>query len=593
MKRTAWWAVAITFGVSLATLGVAACGSDDFVPAIEIPDAALDGPSSSSTSSGGTTSSSTSSGGSTSTSSGGSSGQDSGTDASDAAADAADGGDAATATYSIGGTVNGLSGSGLVLQNNAGDDLTISADGSFVFKTKLATNQTYAVTIKTQPINPAQTCTVSGGSGTVATSDVTSITVNCAAGEYTVGGTASGLTGSAVLQNNGGDDLIVAGNGTFAFSQTLGNGETYAVTVLTPPPGQKCTITNGSGSVAAANVNNILLACSAETYSIGGSVTGLDGGKSVQLKNNGADTITVNANGAFSFPTELMTGAAYNVTVSTQPAGQTCTVSGGTGNVGTADVTSVVVNCAAGAYTVGGSVSGLVGSVVLQNNGADDLTLTANGSFAFATTLANNATYNVTVKTQPTGQTCIVANGSGMIAGANVTNVSVTCTTNKYTIGGTITGLKGSVVLQNNGGDNLTRNADGSFTFMTSIPYNGTYNVTVLTQPNGQVCTVSNGSGVVGTSNVTDIVVTCEDKHTIGGTIAGLAASPVVLQNNGGDNLTVNANGSFTFATPLAEGQTYNVTVLTQPANRTCTVTNGSGTVGTTDVTTIVVTCVP
>jgi len=97
----------------------------------------------------------------------------------------------------------------------------------------------------------------------------------------------------------------------------------------------------------------------------------------------------------------------------------------------------------------------------------------------------------------------------------------------------------------------------------------------------------------MGTANVTDIVVTCEDKRSIGGTAAGLSGSSVVLQNNGGDNLTVAAAGTFKFAIPLAAGATYNVTVLTQPSNRTCTVTNGTGTVGGTDVTNIIVTCVP
>ena len=78
-------------------------------------------------------------------------------------------------------------------------------------------------------------------------------------------------------------------------------------------------------------------------------------------------------------------------------------------------------------YSVGGSVSGLSGTVVLQDNSGDDLTLTANGSFAFATKLADGAAYNVTVKTNPSGQTCSVANGTGTIAAADVTNVAVTC----------------------------------------------------------------------------------------------------------------------------------------------------------------------
>ncbi len=92
-------------------------------------------------------------------------------------------------------------------------------------------------------------------------------------------------------------------------------------------------------------------------------------------------------------------------------------------------MTNVAVSCVAVAtYSVGGSVSGLSGgSLVLQDNGGDDLTVTGNGSFTFATKLASGAAYAVTVKTNPSGQSCTVQNGSGTIGSANVTNVSVSC----------------------------------------------------------------------------------------------------------------------------------------------------------------------
>ena len=86
-------------------------------------------------------------------------------------------------------------------------------------------------------------------------------------------------------------------------------------------------------------------------------------------------------------------------------------------------------------YSVGGSVSGLSGTVVLQDNGGDNLSVSANGSFTFATALAGGAAYSVTVKTNPAGQSCTVANGSGTVGSANVTNVAVTCTTNTGTSG--------------------------------------------------------------------------------------------------------------------------------------------------------------
>jgi uncharacterized protein YbdZ (MbtH family) len=66
----------------------------------------------------------------------------------------------------------------------------------------------------------------------------------------------------------------------------------------------------------------------------------------------------------------------------------------------------------------------------------------------------------------------------------------------------------------------------------------------------------------------------------------------VVLQDNNGDNLTVAANGSFTFATNVAYASPYSVTILTQPSNgQKCSVSGGSGTV-TANVSTVAVNCV-
>jgi hypothetical protein len=76
--------------------------------------------------------------------------------------------------------------------------------------------------------------------------------------------------------------------------------------------------------------------------------------------------------------------------------------------------------------SIGGSLSGLEGSLVLQNNGAGNLTLSANGAFTFAAAVADGAAYNVTVLTQPDYRQCTVANGQGT-AVTNVTHISVSC----------------------------------------------------------------------------------------------------------------------------------------------------------------------
>ncbi|MGO8788027.1 MAG: hypothetical protein ACLQVL_11695 [Terriglobia bacterium] len=69
--------------------------------------------------------------------------------------------------------------------------------------------------------------------------------------------------------------------------------------------------------------------------------------------------------------------------------------------------------------------------------------------------------------------------------------------------------------------------------------------------------------------------------YTVGGTLTGLAGTGLVLQDNGGNNLGVSANGSFTFTTAIASGAAYSVTVLTQPSNfsQTCVPSSNTGTV--------------
>ena len=327
---------------------------------------------------------------------------------------------------------------------------------------------------------------------------------------YAVGGSTSGLSGTVVLRNNGGDDLTLNANGPFTFASKLASGTAYNVTVKTNPGGQTCSVANGSGTIGSADVSNVAVSCTANpTYAVGGSVTGLSG--AVVLQDNGGDDLTLNGNGPFNFATKLASGSAYAVTVKTNPSGQSCSVANGSGTIGSADVTNVAITCTANpTHAVGGNVTGLSGTVVLQDNGGDDLTLNANGPFAFATKLASGTAYNVTVKTNPSGQTCSVANGSGTIGSADVSNVAVSCTSNPtYQVGGTVTGLSGSLVLQDNGGDDLTLNANGAFAFASKLASGSAYAVTVKTNPSGQTCSVANGSGTIGSADVTNVAVSC------------------------------------------------------------------------------------
>lgn len=415
-----------------------------------------------------------------------------------------------------------------------------------------------------------------------------------------VGGSLSGLNQGAqlVVSNNGGDPMTLTANGSFSFNESTPYNGSYMVAVVHQPAGETCTIANYSGTGITSNISNVAVTCSANTFPVGGAISGLAPNSQVLLQDNGGDTLTVAANGSFTFATPLAYQGSYNVTVSTQPTGQTCTVSSGAGSSVIAPVTTVSVLCAANSFTIGGSTSGLdsAAQITLNNNGADPITLSADGTFVFPAPVAYNGAYNVTVATQPTGQTCTVANGSGLATATDITNIAVVCSADTYTVSGSISGLLGGgqLVLNNNGADPLTVTGNGNFTFATPVSFNGTFDVTVGTQPAGEVCTVSGGMGSQVTGNVSSVSVLCAvDTYTISGSVTGLSANGLVLKDNGGDTLLVPAGStSFQFATPVAYNSGYNVTVFQNAYGETCTVSNGASTAVQANVTNVGVSCV-
>jgi len=378
--------------------------------------------------------------------------------------------------FTIGGTVTGLAtGSSVILQDNGADNLTVTANGAFTFKTSIATGGAFAVTVFTQPTNPGQTCTVAAGTGTVS-ANVTTVTVTCTTNAVTatIGGTVSGLVSgtSVILQDNGGDSLTITASGAFTFKTPVtGPTDAYAVTVLTQPtsPNQICTVANGSGN-ASANVTNVGVTC-VLSYTIGGTVTGVVGSGLI-LQDSAGNIVeklpisAANGNQAFTFKQLVPTGTMYTVTIFAQPTGptQTCTVTPSTASgTATANVTNVAVVCPAVTFSVGGTVVGLQGktptppsqinlpltdnSFQLQNNLGNTMNITENGPFAFATPEALNDQYQVSVFHSSSTQTqgCTLWNYKGVVTG-NVTSIVVDCGHNDWTwIDGTKTaGIAGT-----------------------------------------------------------------------------------------------------------------------------------------------------
>ncbi|PTL81227.1 NHL repeat-containing protein [Vitiosangium sp. GDMCC 1.1324] len=177
------------------------------------------------------------------------------------------------------------------------------------------------------------------------------------------------------------------------------------------------------GRLGLLGVAMLVAACGEKEFRIGGTISGLSGGITLQL--NGQETLARDADGPFTFETRVKDEGTYAVTVTSAPAEQDCTVEGGTGKVAGADVSSVQVRCGTKTYTLGGTVEGPDGTLEL-GLGSETLRVTTNGRFTFTTKQPKGSTYSVAVRTQPSNQRCSVSDGSGTVTG-NVEGISVRC----------------------------------------------------------------------------------------------------------------------------------------------------------------------
>lgn len=506
-----------------------------------------------------------------------------------------------SAAQAVGGSVHGLSGGGLTLTNGS-ETIQVSADGAFAFAKKAPAGAHYEVLVSAQPKTPWQTCEVFNGKGEVGKGGVTNITVECSTDVHHVGGKVFGLAGSGLaLKINGAETITPAASGDFVFPTALRSGALYSVEVAAQPKAkdQVCTVAGGMGMVGGGEIGTVVVSCTTTGYPIGGSVSGLLG--TLVLSSAGVDT-TVTANGTYALP-PVEDGSTYAVTVKSQPTGpsQTCVVAHASGTVSGAPRSDLDIVCTTNTYAVGGSVAGLAGTgLVLQDNLGDDYTVGAGDtSFAFATKVASGQPYAVTVKTQPSSpnQTCTVAGDQGTVGAGAVSSVVINCTTTQYAIGGSVSNLKGTVVLSNGGVDTTVTSSNGTYAF-PPVDDGSDYAVTVKTQPTVpvQVCSLAGASGTVSGAAVSNIGLSCvTTKFNVGGTVdASYAGSGLVLQNNGGANLTVPQSATgFTFGTKVDSGASYGVSVLTNPTNpwQTCSVASASGPVTNADITAPSVTC--
>jgi 6-phosphogluconolactonase (cycloisomerase 2 family) len=170
-----------------------------------------------------------------------------------------------------------------------------------------------------------------------------------------------------------------------------------------------------------------------QTYTIGGVVSGLATGESLTLLNNGADSVSVNGNTTFVFPTKVDQNGNYAVTVQTQPDAQKCTISAGSGSGLMANVTAVTVACmdlpqyayvvnngdnTISQYAIGtsGTLSPLSIAAVATGNSPQSVTVDPSRKYVYVTNLADNTISQYVIQSDGTlapNTPATVATGNG------------------------------------------------------------------------------------------------------------------------------------------------------------------------------------
>jgi uncharacterized repeat protein (TIGR03803 family) len=284
---------------------------------------------------------------------------------------------------------------------------------------------------------------------------------------FTLAGKVVGLASgeNVSLQTSASSSLVVSSDGAFAFPKALMNGAGYSVSIVSQPAHQMCAVTNGTGIINLADVTNVIVNCSFQTFSLSGTIQGLTG--SGLIVADGTTSLTV-ASGAskFTLPMPLAYGGSYSVGLKSQPAGETCTVSNGSGTMVTGNVTNVLISCTALSYSLSGTISGLTKAGLILANGSSTLRLAANATtFTMPLSVSSGSSYNLTVQSNPVALSCTVTNGAGTVMGASISNVAITCQPGTESI---LYAFGGSPDAGSPGGSSgLMQASDGNFYGMT------------------------------------------------------------------------------------------------------------------------------
>lgn len=460
---------------------------------------------------------------------------------------------ASASSFDIEGTISGAGSAGssgqweLFLNGSLANDGPL-VDGAVTYNgSPVADGTTYQV-IAT-PAGGLH-CTASNFSGTVNGADVTGVDISCTqqAG-YDLKGTISGLpttgdTGTYEVEVNG---TVVAGNamanGPITYNTAdVADGSSYIVRAFAPT-GYSCTVANAAGTVAGADVTGIDINCmsaQASTYDISGNIAGAGTTASGQWEVFIGGSLVADGplrDGAVIYASGVSDGASYEVTA-TPSGGLVCSVANASGTVSGGHVTNVDISCSTpSTYTLSGTISGVPGTssmgqweLLIGGGIANDGGL-RNGAVTYSTTVADGSDY--TVRAQPSsGLVCNVANGSGAVNGADITNIDISCSeAGRYSVDLFISGMDTGATLDYRFTldgvplEDAYTQSNSSVRIVDGTAEEGApYSFEITRQPEGQRCTPTPTSAA-GTMPGRDLILNANCEDVIGG-MAPIATPP-------------------------------------------------------------------
>ena len=485
------------------------------------------------------------------------------------------------------GTLAGLGNGSVRLTLNlmgaaANQVITLTENGLFEFPNAV-TPGTFAFVTALVTATPAHVCQIDPTDFFI-NPNTPALEVRCSVRSFRVPGSLSGLSGGEVtIQYTDGVTQTLTSNG--AFLRFLADGTAYDVSVIQQPtaPRQTCTVSNGAGTVAGADVpeaQGVRVQCVPAPYLSNGTVSGLRA--PVTIQDSTGEQLVVTEDGPFSFQRTLLNGETWSFAVVTQPTqpNQTCVFTArGMGTVANDDTNAVLV-CTTRQYSVFANVTGLA---------APGLQFSVNGSVAAdyqsPTTplrqVDDGGMFEIVVAQQPVGpaQRCVAEPATGTIQGANIT-VAVTCTTLSFGVFADVQGLEGTGLQLRDGNGTIVDVSQPGAVLLRTTVQGATYDVQVVQQPFGpnQDCTVTDGAGTVGTADAVVAVQCVTLRYPLRLALSGLEGDFLQVRVDAdGVQQTVDllTNGNATALQDVPDGSRVTVSMLRAPQNPTqsCVVT--------------------